>query len=152
MTIDSYNKAFILQSDCMAGLFADVLQRYRHEQKMLVHEFVVMPNHVHALLTTCETVEFAVKRIKGCFSTRAIKEFHFKQKIWQPSFYERRVRDSNAYSAFRTYIRDNPVRARLVDEPEKWGFGSASGHFEMDPAPTCFSRPEVSIPRGRSGM
>ena len=94
VTTVSYNKAFLLQSDRMAGLFVDVLQHYRRAHQISVHEFVVMPNHVHVLITPSESIETTVKRIKGCFSTRAIREFRFRQKIWQPSFYERRVRDS----------------------------------------------------------
>src|SRR4051794_18233094 len=103
VTIDSYNKMFLLQSDRMAGLFVDVLQHYRREGKMWVHEFVVMPNHVHLLLTPAE-IEAAIKRIKGYFSTRAIKELGFRSKVWQPSFYERRVRDAEGYSSIRSYI------------------------------------------------
>ena len=51
ITISCYVKKRLLQSDRMAGLFVDVLQKYRFEQKMLVHEFVVMPDHVHLLIT-----------------------------------------------------------------------------------------------------
>ena len=143
VTIVCYNKAFLLQSDRMAGLFVDVLQHYRHERKMLVHEFVAMPNHAHILLSTTEPVEMAVKRIKGCFSTRAIKEFRFRQKIWQPGFYGRRARDAQAYSAFCTYIRDNPVLARLAPESRQWRFSSASGTFEMDSPPRWWATPRA---------
>jgi len=135
VTTVSYNKAFLLQSDRMAGLFVDVLQHYRRAHQISVHEFVVMPNHVHVLITPSESIETTVKRIKGCFSTRAIREFRFRQKIWQPSFYKRRVRDSAGYSAFRTYIHQNPVKARLVSDPRDWRFSSASEGFELDPPP-----------------
>ena len=41
----------LLQSDRMADLFADVLRSYMKEGKFKIHDFVVMRNHVHVLLT-----------------------------------------------------------------------------------------------------
>jgi putative transposase len=135
LTSDTYQKRNLLQSARMGSLFADVLQHYRREQKMQVHDFVVMPNHVHVMLTTMETAETAMKRIKGCFSTRAIKELGFRQKIWQPGHFGKLVDSKGRFWAFRSYIRQNPVKAGLAPDEASWRFGSASGAFEIDAAP-----------------
>ena len=89
----------------MAQLFLDVLQHYRLQKKYLLHEFVVMPDHFLLLLTPTETLERALQLIKGGFSYRARKELGFMNEIWQPSYYDRRVRDMEEYVAFREYIR-----------------------------------------------
>ena len=47
--------------------------------------------------------------IKGGFSFRAKRELGFMHEIWQPSFYDRRVRDAEEYFAFREYIRQNAL-------------------------------------------
>jgi len=44
-------KRNLLQSDRMAGLFLRVLYDYRAQNKFRVHEFVIMPDHFHLLLT-----------------------------------------------------------------------------------------------------
>jgi len=92
ITASTFQKRNILQSDRMAGLLVDVLLHYRKNQKYLLHEFVVMPDHFHLLITPLESLERAMQLIKGGFSFRAKKELGFMHEIWWPSFYDRRVR------------------------------------------------------------
>lgn len=51
ITADCFQKKGMLQSDRSAGLLIDVLYHYRGQRKYLLHEFVVMPNHFHLLIT-----------------------------------------------------------------------------------------------------
>ena len=44
-------KRRLLQSDRSAGLLAEVLYDYRRQDKFLLHEFVIMPDHFHVLIT-----------------------------------------------------------------------------------------------------
>src|SRR5436305_7656582 len=75
----------LLQSERMAMLFIDVLRSYVSQGQFVVHEFVVMRNHVHLLITVDRdmTIEKAVQLIKGNFSYRARKEFNLRGAIWQ---------------------------------------------------------------------
>src|ERR1700684_1059081 len=72
-------KRNLLQSDRSAALFVCVLYGYRDQNKFRLHEFVVMPDHFHVLLTVeCDmTIERAVQFIKGGFAFRAGGEFGF---------------------------------------------------------------------------
>jgi len=98
----------------MAGLFVNVLLHDRQKQKYLLHEFVVMPDHFHLLITPQQSLERAMQLIKGGFSFRVKRELGFRREIWQPSFYDRRVRDAEEYFAFREYIRQNPLKRGLA--------------------------------------
>src|SRR5438067_7648754 len=89
ITGSTFQKRNILQSDRMAGLFLDVLLHYRAGGKYLLHEFVVMPDHFHLLISPRESLERAIQLIKGGFSFRAKRELGFMHEIWQPSFYDR---------------------------------------------------------------
>src|SRR5260370_41492932 len=51
-----------------------------------LHAYVVMPDHLHALITPPETVEKSVQLIKGGFSFRAKRELEWSGEIWQPGF------------------------------------------------------------------
>jgi putative transposase len=135
ITASTFQKRNILQSDRMAGLFVYVLFHYRRQEKYLLHEFVVMTDHFHLLLTPRETLERAVQLIKGGFSFRAKKELGFAYEIWQPSYYDRRVRDDEEYFAFREYIRQNPVKRRMVTAAEEYRYSSAWSGFQLDTAP-----------------
>jgi putative transposase len=68
----------------MASLFAEILLHHRKQQKYSLHEFVVMPDHFHLLITPRESLERAMQLIKGGFSFRAKRELGFMHEIWQP--------------------------------------------------------------------
>ena len=135
ITASAFQKRSLLQSDRMAGLLVDVFLHYRAQGKYLLHEFVVMPDHFHLLLSPRESLERAMQLIKGGFSFRAKRELGFSHEIWQPSFYDRRVRDAEEYFAFRQYIRQNPLKRGLTVKPEEYRYSSAWPGVEVDKAP-----------------
>jgi putative transposase len=105
-----------------------------------LHEFVVMPNHFHLLLTPGETtsLEKAMQLIKGGSSREIRQRTGNKMEIWQVGFHDWTIRDDEDYQVKVGYIYMNPVRARLVERPKDWSFGSASGKFSLEPAPEKF--------------
>jgi putative transposase len=121
----------------MAKLFMDVLSGYRDQERYLLHEFVLMPDHFHALISVPPgmIVERAVQLIKGGFSYRAKKELEFQGEIWQRGFSDDLVVDAAGYWARCMYIRQNPVRAGLVRVPEEYPYGSSGLEREIDPMP-----------------
>jgi putative transposase len=119
----------------MAGLFVDVLLHYRAGGKYLLHEFVVMPDHFHLLISPRESLERAMQLIKGGFSFRANRELGFMHEIWQPSFYDRRVRSAGEYLAFREYIRQNAGKRGLAMRAEDYRYSSAWPGLVLDEAP-----------------
>jgi putative transposase len=125
----------LFQSQRMAELFVKVLFDYREKKKYLLHEFVLMPNHFHLLITPTLSLERSLQLIKGGFSYRAKKELGFGGEIWEKSFYDRRVRDVEDYFAYRDYIRQNPVKRGLVAIAEEYPYSSARSEFVMDRVP-----------------
>jgi len=117
ITAGTYNKTHVLQSDRMGELFCKTLFDYRDAGKVIVHAFVVMPNHIHLLISVPEgvTLERVMQLVKGGFSYQAGKQFGIRTGIWQKSFVDRRVRDAFECIRFRNYIHQNPVRAKLVE-------------------------------------
>jgi putative transposase len=114
----------LLQSERNATLFIDTLRSYVAAGKSEAHDFVVMPDHVHLLLTVAHdmSIEKAMQFIKGGFSYRLKKEFGYAEEFWQRGFSEVRVEDRESYLRHREYIAENPVKAGLVDSPEKYRY------------------------------
>jgi REP-associated tyrosine transposase len=135
ITASITRKQHLLQSERMAKLFIEVLFHYRDQHKYLLHEFVVMPNHFHLLLTPIESLEKAMQFIKGGFSYRARKELGFTGEVWQPSFYDHRVRDIEEYERCRHYIYQNPVKRGLADLAAVYPYSSAHFGFELNEVP-----------------
>ena len=135
ITACTFQKQQLLQSDRMANLLLDVMFHYRQQQKYLLHEFVIMPDHFHLLLTPTQTLERAMQLIKGSFSFRAKRELAFNSEIWEKSFYDMRVRDEREYLSFKQYIHQNPVKRGLVEAAEDYRYSSAHPGFTMDAVP-----------------
>ena len=137
LTAGTYNKANLLQSQRMAELFCRTLFQYRDAGKLEVHAFVVMPNHVHLLITVPEgiTLERAMQYVKGGFSFQAGKLFNLRGPVWQKSFVDRRVRDVAECKRYRDYIHQNPVRAGLASRAEDYVYSSAKPSFKLDELP-----------------
>ncbi len=133
ITASTFEKQPLLQSTRMAELFINVLFHYQKQKRYFLHEFVVMPNHFHLLITPMVTLEKSIQFVKGGFSYRAKKELGFAGEIWQTSFYDHRVRDASEYARFRHYIHMNPVRRGLAVMPEEFPYGSA--RLRLDEVP-----------------
>jgi putative transposase len=103
-------------------LLLETLQAYRRQGHYKLHAFVVMPDHIHLLLTPQgETIERVMGFIKGGSSHRLAS----KRPVWQRGFSDHRIRDAEDFRTRRAYIHQNPVRAGMVDLPESYPFSSA---------------------------
>ena len=113
-----------MQSERNAGLMIEVLRSLVAERKFTLHDFVVMPDHLHLLLTVDEgmTVEKAMQLVKGRFSHRLGKELGQKGEVWQRGFSEVQVLGEASFAEHRAYIANSPVKARLVDAVEKYPY------------------------------
>jgi putative transposase len=141
VTSSTLQKRALLQSHRTAMLFIETLLEYRDQEKYKLHEFVIMPDHFHLLITPIVTLEKAVQLTKGGFSFRAGKMFGIRGNIWQQNFYDRRVRDAIEYESFRRYIHWNPVKRGLADTPEQYAYSSAAGGVILDPMPQRLKPP-----------
>jgi putative transposase len=114
----------LLQSERNATLLIDVMRSYVAERKFQLHDFVLMPDHVHLLITVDHevTIEKAMQLIKGRFSFRLKREFQYLGEVWQHGFSEVRADDDESFSRYREYIAQNPVKAGLVDSPEQYPY------------------------------
>ncbi len=105
-------------------LLVDVLRSYVAARKFLLHDFVIMPDHVHLLVTVDGdmTIEKAIQLIKGGFSYRLKREFQFLGEVWQRGFSEVRADDREGFLRHREYIAQNPVKAGLARSAEEYPY------------------------------
>jgi putative transposase len=80
VTSIAHGRDSLFKKEEMARLLLDVLTDNRRKGRFLLHEFVVMPDHFHLIVTPAGDVplEKAVQFIKGGFSFRAKKELRFE--------------------------------------------------------------------------
>ncbi|MFZ3211886.1 MAG: transposase [Terriglobales bacterium] len=136
VTAVTWQRRLILQSDALARELISALYDYRAADRFALHEFVIMPDHVHLLLTPAPTLtlERAMQFIKGGFSYRVGKT-RPNLMVWEKSFTNHRIRDERDYQQHREYIHQNPVRRHLAQDASEFPYSSAHAGFELDPSP-----------------
>jgi putative transposase len=113
----------LFQVTTTAELLERTILDYRSQGRFLLHAFVIMPDHFHALITPAADVslEKAVQFIKGGFSFR----LKSKLDVWMRSFNESQIQSEDKYANCVRYIEENPVRRGLASTPEEYRFASA---------------------------
>ena len=134
VTTTTWERRALFKNERWANLLIDTIYHYRGSAYEL-HEFVIMPDHLYALLTPLTSLEKAAQFIQGGFSYRVRKELGSSLEVWQKGFSDHRTRDASDYRPHVAYIRRNPVRAHLCEKAEAYPYSSANGRFELDSAP-----------------
>jgi putative DNA methylase len=97
-------------------------QRYR------LHCYVVMPNHVHLLVTPLVNSSQWLGPLKGFTGHRANQILGRRGvPFWQDESYDRLVGDEESFRRVQRYIEFNPVTAGLADSPLEFRWSSAAG-------------------------
>ena len=84
-----------------------------HYANAEVLKFVIMPNHVHAIIhIKAENAENVIQ-IVGQYKmvvTKRIRQISPAQKVWQRSFHDHVIRNTNGYLKIWEYIENNPLK------------------------------------------
>ncbi len=137
VTSSTWGRRPIFRADPLAQLFLRTLAEYRRGGKFLLHEFVLMPDHFHLIITPNSEIplERAVQFIKGGFSHRVKKEMKSSLAIWSTGFSEHRIKDTDDYKHHHDYVWQNPVRQGLAARPIDYPYSSAALRTDLDPCP-----------------
>ena len=117
ITAVTHQRHRIFQRTSNADLMMNTLLRYRDQGRFALHGFVIMPDHIHALITPApdQTLERCVQLIKGGFSFAIRHEI--KSEIWQDGYHAHRITDAIDYQNQLHYIANNPTRKHYANYP-----------------------------------
>lgn len=99
-----------------------------------LEEWVIMPNHVHALVRIYRqwALSVIVQAWKSVSAHKINSTLRRSGRLWQREYFDRYIRDENHHRLVLNYIRNNPVKAGLVSEAADWRYSSAWGGREGD--------------------
>ena len=150
MSGDVHHRLRLLTSDDSRRIFESALERVRRSYGLHVYGYVIMPEHVHLLLSEPQkdTLAGALKSLKQGVSRRLIGNLPLKvrpglngapEHFWQKRYYDFNIRDYPQFVEKLRYIHRNPVRRGLCDRPEDWQWSSfrhyatgAEGRVEIE--------------------
>ncbi|MEL6741249.1 MAG: transposase [Planctomycetota bacterium] len=135
LTFSCKDRSQLLAEGARRDIVADQIAASRLHLAFALHAWVVMPEHVH-LLVTPRPPEVGVPRILSAIKRRSatrilaqIREHHTTpvRQLWQPGGgYDRNILGGPEFNEKIRYIHENPVRRGLVERPEDWAWSSAS--------------------------
>jgi putative transposase len=129
-------------------LFLRALEKIRQDYQLTVAGYVVMPEHVHLLLSEPErkNLSVALKALKQSVSRRMLGSSRNRvgqgslfgvealpKRFWQPRFYDFNVWTEKKRSEKLRYMHRNPVKRGLVKSPGEWRWSSFR-HYAMNEA------------------
>ena len=111
----------------VAALVQEALLHFEHTRYIL-HAWVIMPNHVHALMTALggRHLSAILHSWKSFTAKSANRHLGRNGEFWQPDYFDRVMRDEAHFAATVDYIHWNPVKAGLCAKPEDWPWSSFS--------------------------
>jgi putative transposase len=139
VTFPTWQRRRLFVVESYARLFLKTLYGYRRQGRFELHAFVLMPEHVHLLLTpaTDVTLERSIQFIKGGYSHTLGAVLGRKGEVWQRGFTDHRIRNAEDYDAHRVYIHENPVKRGLVEHAQDYRYCSAYPGFKLDSWPSA---------------
>jgi REP element-mobilizing transposase RayT len=126
----AHGECWLRQAD-IAGLVSGALRFFMGERYEL-GAWVVMPNHIHAVLHPLPgwTLSKILKSWKGYTAREANKILgRIGEKFWQTESFDHVIRDDEDAHRCCLYTTMNPVNARLCARPEDWLWSSAHRPF-----------------------
>ncbi len=112
--LDEGRGTCVLRRDDCRRIVTEALTHF-HGERCWLRAFVVMPNHVHALVTLQPSHELkAILHSWKRFSARRINEILDREgSLWQSESWDHIVRDEAALAKFSRYIQENPMKAGI---------------------------------------
>ena len=131
LTFSCYRRAPLLGTPRSRDIFEQTLERTRHWYGFYVAGYVVMPEHVHLLITEPERAKLSV-------ALQMLKQNVAHQLrgpeggiFWQPRYYDFNVWSQPKRIEKLRYIHRNPVKRGLVEEPQDWPWSSFRHYLSL---------------------
>jgi REP element-mobilizing transposase RayT len=142
-TCTAFRRPFFLDLAIGNDAVSQILQS-AGDQLFDVTAYCLMPDHAHLLLSAQSQTSDVCQFVK---QTKQITGFRFRrvrgERLWQPGYHDRILRDDEATLTVAKYILENPVRAGLAKVAGKWPL-SGSGVYTW---PELFSAWEQQTQR-----
>jgi len=112
-----------LADDLSRSIFLETLEQLRQRHRFYLFGYVLMPEHVHLLLSEPKLHDLSttISVLKG-ETSKALKGS--REQFWQTRYYDFNVFTHSKWMEKLRYIHRNPVTRGLVEKPEDWPWSS----------------------------
>ena len=151
VTFSCYPRRPLLETHHAQPLFEWALEQARIHYGLGVLGYVIMPEHVHLLVSEPErgNLATALKAMKQSVARRLVGR---GQHFWQERYYDFNVRTGKKRIEKLRYMHRNPVKRGLVDKPEDWPWSSFRHYATGEEGVVELESPWTARKRERMGM
>ena len=122
LTFSCSNRQPLLGSTYARDIFETELEHYRIAYGFRVYGYVVMPEHVHLLLSEPERT--VLSRALQMLKQNVARILECNVRLWLPRYYDFNVHTHEKHVEKLVYLHRNPVKRGLVAAPELWKWSS----------------------------
>jgi REP element-mobilizing transposase RayT len=116
-----------LQDLRIAGMIAETLRYGASAGLYDLHAWVIMPNHVHAIIRPHKAMARIMQWLKGRTARKANRILgHTGDAFWQAESFDHWIRSELEFEALVDYVQNNPVKAGLVETQGQWPWSSCA--------------------------
>jgi putative transposase len=152
ITFTCYHRFPYLNDDHARTLFEQTLETLRQRHQFYLYGYVLMPDHVHLLLS--EPKRQLLSDTLRTLKTQTSRQLKGDRKqFWQTRYYDRNIITQTEFVEKLRYIHRNPVEEGLVENPEDWPWSSfrhwqtdERGRLEIESHWTWTAREKAGIP------
>jgi putative transposase len=137
ITAPTFHRKRLFHNELFGELLTETLMRWRLTADVLVHDYVIMPDHVHLLITARGDTDAtaAIGTLQKWFAEDLSRQYGYGGEVWEPEFRDREVRDASECAECARMIHSNPVRVGFCDKPGEYRMSSKSSRWVLDPLP-----------------
>ena len=120
--LDSNHGERLLENAEIAAQLISTANHYQKQGYWDIYAMVVMPTHIH-LIFCCGSLNLAnVMRRYKKYTAREINRIMHREgkRVWQREWFDHWSRSAQEDKKIISYIRNNPVKAGLVKNPDDW--------------------------------
>ena len=99
------------------------------DRGVAIGRYVIMPDHVHLFVRGSK--DFVLSQWVRMLKRSLSKALDAEPPHWQHGFFDHLLRHSESYAEKWEYVRQNPIRAGLVHEPDDWPHAGEIVHLPM---------------------
>ena len=123
VTFSCYNRLPLLNNDHARTIFLEILEQTRHRHGFSLFGYVLMPEHVHLLLSEPKHQKLEdTFRVLKTQTSRKLKGDRLQ--FWQTRYHDFNVLTQPKFVEKLRYIHRNPVTRGLAENPEDWQWSS----------------------------
>lgn len=142
----------LLSNPKLAKIVLDSLTFLQTERKVLIYGYVIMENHLHAIVQGKELAKklrlaksFMARQIVDILrvdgNSKLLNQIKFRKlkhkikcdyQVWEEGFHPKQLFNNEMVSQKLEYLHFNPVKCGFVDRPEHWRYSSARNYLALE--------------------